>query len=249
MNAPLSPLAARLLAARKAPAPMPPALDPALVPQDHAAAMGVQAEVARALGASVGGWKVGVGGDGVPFAAPLFASALFAAPALLPLGDYVLIEMEIAVRLKRDLPPGDHTREAILDACGEVLAGIEVLRGRFGEPPAAPFLAFLADNGANVAYVTGGATGALRTLDLAALPCRLAVGGEVVHERIGGHPQGDPIEPIRRYLARSNDRLGGLQAGHVVTTGSLNKPVRIDAPTRIDVDIAGVGRTTLELAR
>jgi 2-keto-4-pentenoate hydratase len=34
-----------------------------------------------------------------------------------------------------------------------------------------------------------------------------------------------------------------------VTTGSLNKPVRIEAPTRIDIDIAGVGRAMLELAR
>jgi 2-keto-4-pentenoate hydratase len=246
MDNKLSPLAARLVAARTAPSG---SLDPALVPADHAAAMAVQAEVARTLGESVAGWKVGVGGDGVPFAAPLYASAIAATPATLPLGAYVLIEMEIAVRLKRDLPSGDYTREAILDACGDAIAGIEVLRGRFGEPPVAPFLAFLADNGANLAYVTGGATGALRTLDLTALPCRLAIGGDVVHEKIGGHPQGDPIEPIRRYLAQSNDRLGGLRAGHVVTTGSLNKPVRIEAPTSVDVDIAGVGRAALQLAR
>lgn len=242
----LSPLAERLAAARSAP---PGSLDSAFVPLDHAAAMAVQAEVMRALGESVGGWKVGIGVDGVPFAAPLYSSALVASPARVPLGGYVLIEMEIAFRLQRDLPPGDYARDAILAACDQVVAGIEVLRGRYGEPPAVPFLAFLADNGANLAYVTGGTTGALPTLDLTALPCRLSIGGEVVHERIGGHPQGDPIEPIRRYLAKSNDRLGGLRAGQVVTTGSLNKPVRLDAPARVAVDIAGVGRVALEIVR
>ena len=246
MDTKQSPLAKRLLAARLDPASAG-ALDAALVPPDHAAAMAVQAEVTGALGEALAGWKVGVGGDGIPFAAPLYASGLAASPARLPLGGYVVIEMEIAVRLRRDLPPGTYSRAAILDACGEALAGIEVLRGRFGEPPAAPFLAFLADNGANLAYVTGGATGALTTLDLTSLPCRLAIGGEVVHERIGGHPQGDPIEPIRRYLGHANDRLGGLRAGQVVTTGSLSKPARLTAPARIEVDIAGLGRAVLDV--
>lgn len=241
----LSPLAERLTAARNAP---PGALDPALAPPDHAAAMAVQAEVTAALRESVGGWKVGIGGDGIPFAAPLYSSALVASPARVPLGGYVLIEMEIAFRLQRDLPPGDYARDAILAACDQVVAGIEVLRGRFGEPPAVPFLAFLADNGANLAYVTGGATGALRALDLTALPCRLAIGGKVVHEGVG-HPHRDPIEPIRRYLAKSNDRLGGLRAGQIVTTGSLNTPVRVEAPTRVEIDIGSVGRATLEIAR
>jgi len=246
MNQPPSPLAARLLAARRAPGAQP-GVDAALVPPDAAAAMAVQAEVVRALDAPISGWKVGIGGDGVPFAAPLLASGLLASPAAMPVGSHVLIEMEVAVRLCRDLPPRDYARDEILDAVDEVLVGIEVLRGRIGEPPAIPFLAFLADNGANLAYVTGGACRAFRALDLAALPCRLDVDGRAVHENVGGHPQGDPIEPIRAYLARANDRLGGLRAGHVVTTGSLNKPVRLEGPARVDVAIEGLGRATLRL--
>jgi 2-keto-4-pentenoate hydratase len=247
MDAALSPLATRLVAARRG-APSGP-LDDALVPKDAAAAMAVQAEVAQALRETVAGWKVGVGGDGVPFAAPLYRSALVAAPATLALSDYVLIEMEIAVRLARDLPPGAYTRDAILDAVESVMAGIEVLRGRAGEPPAVPFLAFLADNGANLAYVTGEPATSFRRLDLGALRCRLAIGGRVAHEAVGGHPQNDPIEPIRRYLAGANDRLGGLKAGHVVTTGSLNKPVRVDAAAEVDVRIDGLGSVSLALVR
>lgn len=244
MTAPLSPLAARLVAARRG-ASTPP--DPALAPATHAAAMGVQAEVTQALGETVAGWKVGIGGDGVPFAAPLYASVLARSPARLRLGTHVLIEMEIAFRLARDLPPGEYARAAIVDALDVAIAGIEVLRGRAGEPPTIPFLAFLADNGANAGYVTGGATQALRALDLTALPCRLAIDGAVAHEKTGGHPQGDPIEPIRAYLARANDRLGGLRAGHVVTTGSLNTPVRVERAARVEVAIEGIGTARLEL--
>lgn len=240
-----SALAARLIALRRQNANA--TFDPTLALPDAASAMAVQAEVTHALGERVAGWKVGIGGDGVPFAAPLYASVLHAAPATLRLGPYVLIEMEIAVRLARDLPPGAHSREVILAAVDAVLVGIEVLRGRLGEPPAIPFHAFLADNGANLAYVTGVPVTSFRALDLTALPCRLTIDGEVAHEKVGGHPQGDPIEPIRAYLAKANDRLGGLRAGQIVTTGSLNKPVRVERAANVEVAIEGLGKATLAL--
>ena len=38
-------------------------------------------------------------------------------------------------------------------------------------------------------------------------------------------------------------------AGHVVTTGSLNTPVRLDVPARIEATIEGLGSASLQLAR
>lgn len=241
----LSPLASHILTLRRGTCEP---FDAALVPPDATAAMAVQAEVTHALGERIGGWKVGVSPDGVPFGAPMYASGVLASPATLALGAYVVIEMEIAVRLARDLPAGTHARETIVDAVGEVIAGIEVIRGRMGEPPAVPFNAFLADNGANLAYVTGGTTRDVRSLDLKALPARLTIDGEVVHEKAGGHPQGDPIEPIRLFLARWPAAMGGLRAGQVITTGSLNKPVRLTKAARIEVAIEGLGRAELTLS-
>jgi 2-keto-4-pentenoate hydratase len=241
-----SPLAARLLAARRGATPEG-GVDATLVPRDAASAMAVQAEVAHALREGLAGWKVGIGGDGAPFAAPLLGSAIHASPARLPLGSHLLIEMEIAVRLRRDLPPGRYRRDELLGAIDEVLVGIEVLRGRLGEPPAVPFLVFLADNGGNLAYVSGGGNRSFADLDLTTLPCRLAVDGGVVHEQAGGHPQGDPIEPIRAYLEHASDRLGGLRAGHLVTTGSLNKPVRLDRPAVIEAILPGLGSARLDV--
>lgn len=222
----------------------------ALTPGDAATAMRVQAEVARRLGARIGGWKVGFGPDGLPFAGPLYEASLMRSPAkrrIAP-GDHVLVEVELAFRLSRDLPSRDLPRDEIVAAIGEAIVGIELIRGRLGEPPAVPFLAFLADNAGNDGYVVGRSTREFGALDLSALRCRLAVDGETIHDKLGGHPQGDPVEPIRAYLARANDALGGLRAGHVVTTGSLTVPYRAERASRFEASIEGIGEVRLELA-
>jgi len=224
--------------------------DAALAPPDAAAAMRVQREVARRLGARIGGWKVGFAPDGVPFAGPLYQDAIVRSPATRRLtpGDHVIVEVELAFRLVRDLPPGDTPRADIVAAIGEAIVGIELIRGRLGEPPAVPFLAFLADNAGNDGYVTGSAGRDFRSRELSLLRCRLSVDGTTVHDKAGGHPQGDPIEPIRAYLSRANDALGGLRAGQVVTTGSLTTPFRAEGATRFEATIEGIGAVRLDLA-
>ena len=67
MNAPPSPLAQRLVDLRQG-RPCPAGFEAAPAPTDAAAAMAVQAEVTHALHERIGGWKVGIGPDGVPFA-------------------------------------------------------------------------------------------------------------------------------------------------------------------------------------
>ena len=52
----------------------------ASTPADYAAAMRIQREVTRALGATVAGWKVGFSPEGVPVAGPLYASVVRAEP-------------------------------------------------------------------------------------------------------------------------------------------------------------------------
>ena len=223
----------------------------ALVPADAAAAMRVQHDVARRLGAQVGGWKVGFGPDGVPFAGPLYQAGIVRSPATRPLtpGDHVLVEIELAFRLARDLPSRETSRDEIVAAIDSAIVGIELIRGRLGEPPAVPFLAFLADNAGNAGYVTGGSTRDFRSLDLARLRCRLSVDGRMVHDKVGGHPQGDPIEPIRAWLARADDTLRGLRAGHVVTTGSFTTPFRAEEAARFEASMEGVGEVRLDLLR
>jgi 2-keto-4-pentenoate hydratase len=245
---PADALAARLVEAHRN---GPRRFEAALVPADAAAAMRVQHDVARRLGAQIGGWKVGFGPDGVPFAGPLYETGIVVSPATRPLaaGDHVLVEVELAFRLARDLPSRETSRDEIVAAIDSAIVGIELIRGRLGEPPAVPFLAFLADNAGNAGYVTGGSTRDFRSLDLTRLRCRLSVDGRMVHDKVGGHPQGDPIEPIRAWLARADDALGGLRAGHVVTTGSFTTPFRAEAAARFEASMAGIGEVRLDLVR
>lgn len=219
-------------------------------PTDYASAMRVQREVALALGSAVAGWKIGFSPDGVAVAGPLFADVVRPAPARIPLPERgFIVEIELAFRLARDLPAKAYTRDEILAAVDDALIGIELISGRRGEPPDAPYLAFLADNIGNAGYVTGASTRGFRELDLKALALRFSVDGKLVQELRGGHPQGDPIEPLRAYASQPNDALGGLRKGQVITTGSLTKPLRLDREARIEASLEGVGSVACDLTR
>jgi 2-keto-4-pentenoate hydratase len=225
-------------------------VDAPLREPDFATAAGVQRDVARSLGASVAGWKVGFSADGAAVAGPLYASVVQSSPArrAVPAQGFI-VEIELAFRLARDLPPRSYTRDDIVAAASEALVGIELIRGRLGEPPGVSFGVWLADNLGNDGYVTGGGVRAFASLDLRALPCRFEVDGKVVQEHVGGHPQGDPVEPLRAYASRPIDALGGLRAGQVITTGSLTKPLRIVRPASIAARLDGIGEVKLELTR
>ena len=219
-------------------------------PADYASAMRVQRDVARALNATVAGWKVGFSADGVPVAGPLYASVLRPGHTSFPLPDRgFIVEIELAFRLARDLPRKPYTRAEILDAIDEALIGIELIAGRRGEPPSVPYFAFLADNIGNAGYATGASTRAFRALDLKALPLRFTLDGQIVQEGPGGHPQGDPVEPLRAYASQPMDELGGLRKGQVITTGSLTKPLRFERAVRIDASLEGVGGVSADLTR
>ena len=219
-------------------------------PTDFASAMRVQHDVAQRLGATLAGWKLGFSPDGVPVAGPLLSTLVHAGPSRvrLPEKGYI-VEIELAFRLARDLPPRAYTRDEVLSAVDEALIGVELVGGRFGEPPAVPYAAFLADNIGNAGYVTGASTRDFRGLDLTTLPVRFSVDGQGVEDKRGGHPQGDPVEPLRAYASKPIDAFGGLRKGQLVTTGSLSKPLRISSPARIAATIEGVGSVEVELAR
>lgn len=226
--------------------------DEALAPRDLAAAYAAQARIAEALRAEVAGWKVGIRPDGTPMAAPIYAHRVKASGAIWPIPTEgpLLVEVELAVRLADDLPAraSGYTRDEVAAAVGEVLIGIELIHWRFATPDPPPFLAFLADNLGNAGYVTGDATRDFRTLDLARRRCRISVDAAVAHDRIGGHPQDDPLAPLVACLGQGLMGLGGLRAGQVVTTGSLIVPLRPEQRTVIRGELDGIGSVVATLA-
>ncbi|MGC1574751.1 MAG: hypothetical protein WA813_01225, partial [Beijerinckiaceae bacterium] len=152
MNSRQTQFAAALIEARRRGGLAP--FTPENAPAGLAEAMGIQKEVADAIGASVAGWKVGYAPDGTPVAGPIYAKVMHASGNVVPHGPSRKsgIEVELALRLAKDLPPRNgrpYGRTEILDACEALLIGVEIVESRLAEAPKPPFLALLADNSSN----------------------------------------------------------------------------------------------------
>ncbi len=252
MSESAAPKLAELLATAhvdRAGVPFAPELEPANLEDAYA----VQALVAQALDESVVGWKVGFSPAKVPVAAPLYADLTGSSDATITLPRHtpLIVEAEIGFRLAGDLPPRSaqpYSRADVLAAVHEVLIGFELIASRFGEPAKVPFAAFLADNLGNAGYVAGDAVRAFGALELTALRCALTVDGALVHDKIGGHPQNDPVLPLLAYANAQQDSLGGLRSGQIITTGSLAL-MRFSAPAEITARIEGIGEVSAMLVR
>jgi 2-keto-4-pentenoate hydratase len=210
----------------------------------------VSEQVLRGLGERVGGWKVGADPDGTPVAAPMYASGFLATGATFQMkpGWPMIPEIEIAVRLGRDLPPPSgraYDRADILAAASELLLGIELIERRI--PRDASFPLNLADDLGNIGYVLGPAVRDASRLDLAGLRCRYWIDGELRCDRIGGHPKGDPLLSLVEWANAPRDRLGGLKRGQIVTLGSLTPMIELKAPARIEGEVEGFGRVSVRI--
>ncbi len=249
---PLQPLVDAIVAARRTGTPA--RYRAQLAPADRRIGYATQHAVAAALGASVAGWKVGMLADGTPMAAPMFTGDVRASATAwkLPVDDALVVEVEVALRLARDLPARPrkpYARDEIALAVSEVLIGVELLRSRFAGDGFPAFPVHLADNLGNAGYVVGGATRDFASLDLAQLRCRYALGGVAVHDAVGGHPQNDPWVPVIACLNEGMMGLGGFRAGQVITTGSLIKPARVNASTKLTATLDGVGSVAVTFLR
>ena len=251
MNSRQTQFAAALIEARRRGGLAP--FTPENAPAGLAEAMGIQKEVADAIGASVAGWKVGYAPDGTPVAGPIYAKVMHASGNVVPHGPSRKsgIEVELALRLAKDLPPRSgrpYGRTEILDACEALLTGVEIVESRLGEAPKPPFLALLADNSSNGAFVCGREVRDFRGLDLSRLRCKLALDGKVAHEGVGGHAKGDPLLAVIDYVNRPCDALGGLRAGQIVTTGTLSGCPYVEGTVKVFAELEGLGEVAFEIA-
>ena len=223
----------------------------ALALPDLAAGFEVQARVAKGLGATLAGWKVPKSPEGVRVAAPFYRHACVPSGARFDLRKGGMIfEIEIAFELKHDLPPRPgkpYSREEVMDAIGDALIGIEMVGSRFEEPDALPFPTLLADNHGCAGYVTGARVADWRKLDFRKARCVAIVDGKVVFDKVDSHPQKDPLASLVEYAGMQADRLGGLRAGQIVTTGSLSGVTRIDRPVEIAGEISGIGGVAVKV--
>lgn len=223
------------------------------VPASTVEAMAAQARVAALLDDRIAGWKVALRPDGEAVAAPIHERFLHrsGAPWRVALHQGCGAEVEICIRLARDLPKRaePYAREDILDAVAEMFVGLEWVESRFRDREAAPFPLQLADNMNHGGYVCGAPAAQWRGLDLPKLRCSAWIDGREVHNAVGGHGNGDPMAPLVGFANVQNDGFGGLKAGQIVTTGSLTPLLVMTGAGRLEGEVEGLGRISVDLER
>lgn len=222
-----------------------------LVPGGISEAIAVQAEVAATLGEEPGGWKISIAPQG-RVAAPMYRSGILASGGTRVVRDgFFAIEVEFAVRLKRDLvvpAGGTMDRKGVLAAVGTLLVGIELIESRLEDHPNQPFMAFLADNIGNGGYVTGTESPFDATADLTGRHCRVELDGKVLFDAPAVHGNGDPLVPLVECIGVVGSAMGGWRAGQVITTGSICGVVPVTAGGTLTASITGVGEARVVLA-
>lgn len=195
------------------------------VPADLGAALAVQAGVARELGRSQAGWKVAIAADGTPIAGIMPGPWLKSGDEYEgTIGAELRLEIELALRLSRDIPlrPGQpYERAEILDAVDAVFLGIEVVETRLSTFYDVPFPLWLADSLGHGGYLLGPQVDASVLDDVSQLHCHIALNGVTIYDLPAVHGNGDPLKPVLAWANRAEDGPGPLKAGQLVTTGSL----------------------------
>lgn len=201
-------------------------------------AFAIQDRVREALGEAAPLAKVELSRDGTePVLAPIFASAVVAngGTATIPACGLVGLEIEIALRLGRDLPLATADPAQIVAAIDACFVGIELIGPRIADHRRAPYASYLADNLGNAGYVidTGHAWPHGPQVD--GKPITIRIDGQTIVSATALHPLG--VTTVLARLAGAA-RAGSLKRGCIVTTGKLCPLVPLQGPARIEAQLA-----------
>jgi 2-keto-4-pentenoate hydratase len=220
---------------------------------DAAAAYGVQARVAAALGWTERRyWKSGgPSREAEQTHAALPAEGVHNSPA--DLSGHAFhwrgIEAEVALRLGRRV---DAALAATLDIAAArdlvdaMAVSIEIVDSRWTEALAAPAPARLADLQSHGALVLGPWRDFDLRRDWSAQRCTVVIGAGPPQHAVGTHSMGDPAAVLPRWL-RHATQDGPLAAGCVVTTGTWCGLPMAAPGDRVIVDFEGIGRAEVQL--
>ena len=231
-----------LLGARRDARPIP-TLPEALRPHSVAAAYAIQDATLRRLG-SIGGWKAGPPKpDGTILCAPIPAALIFDSPAELPalLAPSPEIEVELAIRLGKDLLPGTGTPdpERVRRAVTSVHVAAELVWARFTDRDRLDPLLPLADCQSNAAVILGPVIGDADLLDFEHLTGWLRIDGVPAGED-RDRPSGPTVLRSLAWLAgHAAERGAPLRAGQLVITGARIGPLPFRPGTRVEAALGG----------
>jgi len=169
----------------------------------------------------------------------IFARRIHVSPARIRLTDHVhlMVECELALRLRRDLAGTSFTAESVAPAIAAVMPALELIEDRNADYKSTSALSMIADNCWNAGIVIGPDV----PFDPARPPVgtlgRLTINGAQNHE---GRTE-DPLATLAWIANLANHNGRPLTAGMVVITGSVIPTLPIAAGDRFVFSLDGLG--------
>ena len=193
---------------------------PELIPQDLAGIVALQDKVIQRLG-PVGGWKVVAGAEGVPSCAPIPQSRYFDNDSFVDGKHhrFVIAEVEVAVALASDIPPGSD-RAAVEQAIGGVHLVLEMVGSPFIDRDLIDRRVTLGDLQSNGAVIVGPAFAPKQRGDFTPHGVELAYDGEAIADGSGGASWDAILDALVWLAGHAADRNMPLTAGNVSITGA-----------------------------
>ncbi|HVO89197.1 MAG TPA: fumarylacetoacetate hydrolase family protein [Casimicrobiaceae bacterium] len=219
------------------------ALPQSMRPRNEIEAYAVQNAQMRSLG-TIGGWKVGARSPTAsPNAGPLPQSLVFASPHRFEERFRIcLIEAEIGFTVGRDLPPrsGGYEVDEVVDAMASVHSTIEVVESRYRNRVEVDWPSLVADFLGNGALVVGPPRTHDLRVDQTLAHVRVYCNDALDYEATGGNAAGDVLRLLGWLANHAADRVGGLRAGQVVTTGSCVGVRQMPPGARVRAEFDGL---------
>jgi 2-keto-4-pentenoate hydratase len=230
-------------------------LDAADIPADANAAYAIQEEVLKLMQARIGAWKIGAKAPGAQAnGAAINAQRVHESPARLAREQFfrVLVELEIAFRFNRALPPRNvpYTRAEVFAALGGMAAALEIVDSRFAQWPNLAPLAQLADSQNNGALIVGKIEPyevVSQGFDFLAPRLELSFDGVSIMPAGAGNSAGDPRELLVWFVNHCSMRGHAVQPFWTITTGSYTGAHRLDGPGVLNGSIDRIGEIELTL--
>ncbi len=223
---------------------------------DEATGYRVQSEANQVLALRLGavaGHKIGATALGMrrllnvpgPIAGDVFAATVHQAHAGLAFTDHVRpgVETEIAVRIARDLAPGEApwTVERIGEVVAAVMPAIEIVDDRYADFPSAGAGTIIADNAFNAACILGPETTDWQNLALDRLTARTIIDGKAIATGLSSELLGHPLNALVWLADSFAGRGRTLRAGRFVSLGTITPVQWLTRPCAVEIEVEGLG--------
>ncbi|HEX8704604.1 MAG TPA: fumarylacetoacetate hydrolase family protein [Myxococcaceae bacterium] len=158
------------------------------------------------------------------------------------------IEPEIAFCTSRELR-GRITREQALEACGSVMAAMEILDSRYIDFKYFSLPDVVADNSSSSMFVLGSTERPPGELDLAKLQMSMEVNGKQVQSALSSAISGDPVLSVVQLCELLDARGEALPAGSIVLAGAATAAHMLQPGDQVKLTVDGLGSVSIAVTQ